>query len=190
MASKKTTGKMTANRTAGAATKGKRTAPRSAAVPMIKSGAVKTAHAKTRAPSGSAKSLTASATAAVPTWPQAMSSSGAVTAHAVDKMAKHARPNGSANDSAAARPLQSRPLRGIESVRARSETTASWLEHWGQMNVAAKLMDPDAVKAAMDRQFQLYQTMARFSPLTLALQMMQGLLTADARPSQPPASRL
>ena len=50
---------------------------------------------------------------------------------------------------------------------------------------ATKLMNPDALKSAMDRQFRIYQTMARFSPLSLALQMVQGLLPTDRPRSQP-----
>ena len=115
-----------------------------------------------------------------------MSAGGAVAAHAIGKAAKADSTNGKAHASAAALKAGEH---GSQSL-ARAETATPWLAPWGPMSKAAtQLMLPDALKAAMDRQFQIYQTMARFSPLTLALQMVQGLLPTDPRPAQPGSAR-
>lgn len=53
----------------------------------------------------------------------------------------------------------------------------AWLEPWTQVGAATvKLLGQDAFTAAVERNMQFYQTMARLSPLHLTLQMMQGLL--------------
>ena len=136
---------------------------------------VKTASSKARASFTPAKKAKL---AAAPAWPQAMSPGGAVTAHADGKSTK----SGSANVAEPARSSQLNGARHDKVLPARTEAAGGWLAPWGQMSAAAtQLMDPDAVKTAMNRQFQVYQTMARFSPLSLALQMMQGLLPADKR---------
>ncbi len=134
---------------------------------------VKKAQMKARGAIAPVKKLKSPST--VSAWPQAMSAGGAVTTHATTK----------AQSADGATPLPTSELNGVRHHKAspaRTETASTWLAPWGQISAAAtQLLDPDAVKSAMDRQFQFYQTMARFSPLSLALQMMQGLLPAAAR---------
>lgn len=133
--------------------------------------AVKTARAKVRGAIAPAKKLKP---ASSPAWPQAMSAGGAVVAHAMGKAAKGASVDGKAHAPAPELKLGHHR----NGSPARSGTVAPWFAPWGLMS-----------KAAMDRQFEIYQTMARFSPLTLALQMVQGLLPTDPRPAQPGSAR-
>ena len=145
--------------------------------------AVKKAQAKMRGAVKSGKKLKPVSS---PAWPQAMSAGGAVVAHAIGKVSKNDSGNGRARAPA---PELKSGGRSNEAL-ARSEMATTWLAPWGPMSRAAsQLMLPDALKSAMDRQFRIYQTMARFSPLTLALQMVQGLLPTDRPRSQPQASR-
>jgi hypothetical protein len=136
---------------------------------------VKTSPAKARGTIASAKKLKPATSAA---WPQAMSAGGAVAAHAT-KSVKTGPANGTARPADA---TESKSALHRNASAIQTHAASPWLAPWGQMSAAAtQLMDPDAVKAAMNRQLQIYQTLARFSPLSLALQMMQGLLPADKR---------
>jgi hypothetical protein len=140
--------------------------------------AVKTASTKARSTLAPAKKLKPASFAA---WPQAMSAGGAVAANAA-KSVKTGPANGALRPAGATEPKSALHRNGST---AQAHAASPWLAPWGQMSAAAtQLMDPDALKSAVNRQFQIYQTMARFSPLSLALQMMQGLLPTDARSAQ------
>jgi hypothetical protein len=195
----------TVRKTSGAAAKSKpasaksvsskSVSTKSALLPISKARAVKTAPAKSGPVKiGSAKSRIAAPpapkpkfVASQPAWPQAMSTGGAVTAHAIGATTKPAGTNGAVHGGSQVRSLEAKPAR--QSHGAPSQAAAPWLTPWTHMNLAAtQLMAPDAMKAAIDRQFQLYQAMARYSPLTLALQLMQGLLPDGARAASAPVS--
>lgn len=170
MATRKTTRKATiAQRTSKPPAKKAKSAPlpRSGAKPAPRSRTVSASRAQSVPSAPTRKSKTV---AAHTTWPQAMTLGGSVAGHA-DKPV-HATKSAHSANSVSSAPFTSSGLP--------SETPASfgaWLGPWGQMGAtASRMVGPEAIKAAIDRQFHLYQSMARLSPFTLALQMFQGLM--------------
>ena len=210
MPSKKSVTKTIAPKTKRAARRGSKTV----SAPLVKSGPSKaqrvasratkstlakaaktarTAPAKTK-PLAITKPGVALATFSEPSWPQAASAGGSVVAHAVRATGSHASvaPAAFTRDTAAATKADRRTR------LADAAPAAAWLSPWNTLGeqaaramraapIGAGLAGAGPLKGAFDQQLQLFQTLARLSPLTLAVKgtlqgqsMLMSMLTSFA----------